>query len=202
MARSLAQRLGFRFLDTGAMYRAVAYAAMREGIDWSDSDTLAELAASLSIDLDGSRVQLSGQDVTEDVRKMEVTAVIHHVADNPRIRSHLVGLQQRLAASNNVVTEGRDQGTVAFPDAQCKIFLFASPEERARRRQKDLEIRGEHLEFSEVLSRQNKRDQRDTERPVGGLSAAEGAFEFCTDGLTVDEVVEQLVDLVRSTQQS
>ena len=127
VARALARRLGFRFLDTGAMYRAVALAGMRRGLDWDLPDDLARLARKLDIHVAGERILLDGEDVTEAVRTSEVTAVTRYAADNPQVREHLVELQRALAAADNVVTEGRDQGTVAFPDAECKIFLTASP---------------------------------------------------------------------------
>ena len=141
VARALARRLGFRFLDTGAMYRAVALAGMRRGLDWDVPDDLARLARKLDLKVVGERIfLLDGEDVTEAVRTSEVTAVTRYAADNPEVRAHLVELQRALAGNDNIVTEGRDQGTVAFPDAECKVFLTASPEERARRRWRDLAI--------------------------------------------------------------
>src|SRR5262245_23875317 len=122
-ARALARRLGFRFLDTGAMYRAVAWAAIRSGLDWGDPQALAALARRASIELRGDRVLLDGADVTTDIRRSEITAVTHYAANNPGVREHLVGLQRELAGNDNVVAEGRDQGTVVFPRAECKIFL-------------------------------------------------------------------------------
>ena len=128
-ARELATRLGFHFLDTGAMYRAVALAALQRGVSWDDSGQLADFVRSLDIVVSDDRVYTDKIDVTDEIRKIEVTAVIHHVADNPEIRAYLVEQQRRVAAHGDYVTEGRDQGTVAFPHAECKIFLTASPEE-------------------------------------------------------------------------
>src|ERR1051325_2195118 len=133
-ARDLARRLGFRFLDTGAMYRAVALAGMRQGIDWRDPPKLAELARQLAIDVTEDRVLLDGEDVTLVIRTPAVTSATRWAAGNPGVREHLVVLQRQAAGSDHIVTEGRDQGTVVFPDAQCKIYLTASPEERAKRR--------------------------------------------------------------------
>ncbi len=130
VARALARRLGFRFLDTGAMYRAVALAGMRRGLDWGVPQDLARLARELRFTLAGERLLLDGEDVTEAVRTTAVTAVTRYAADNPQVRQRLVELQRILAGQDNVVTEGRDQGTVAFPHAECKIFLTASPQER------------------------------------------------------------------------
>lgn len=198
VARALAQRLGFQYLDTGAMYRAVALAALRRGHDWNRPAEMAALARQLRIEVSGSRIFLDGEDVTDAVRSSEVTAVTRYSADNPEVRTHLVALQQRLAQSRDVVTEGRDQGTVAFPSAECKIYLTASAEERARRRVGDLQARGEQANLHDVLTAQQARDQRDAARSVGPLCPAADAREVCTDGLSIDQVVERLEELVRT----
>ena len=197
VARTLASRLGFRFLDTGAMYRAVAWAALQQELDWNDSDALEQLTRKLDIRVTEDQVLLDDRDVTKIIRTMEVTGVIHHVADNPQVRGQLVDLQRQVAVTGDFVTEGRDQGTVVFPNAECKIFLTASPAERARRRMGDLKNRGENLTIDEVLSRQNVRDERDRMRPVGALFAADDAIHFDTSKLELDEVVDQLEAIVR-----
>jgi cytidylate kinase len=197
VARALATRLGFRFLDTGAMYRAVAWAAQQRQLDWNDSDALELLTRKLDIRVTEDQVLLDGRDVTKIIRTMEVTGVIHHVADNPNVRCQLVELQRQVAANGDFVTEGRDQGTIVFPNAECKIFLTASPAERARRRMGDLKNRGEELSMEEVLSRQNTRDQRDRSRAVGALIAADDAIQFDTSNMELDEVVDQLEAIVR-----
>ena len=198
VARALAQRLGFTFLDTGAMYRAVTLAALRRNLDWSDAAALARLAGELRIELDDDRVYLNGDDVSTDIRGSEVTALVRHAAGNAAVRARLVDLQRAAAAGRNVVTEGRDQGTVAFPQAELKVFLSAGPEERARRRLADLQQRGEQVTLDEVLATQNLRDQRDRARDVGPLATAADAIEFLTDGLTPDEVVDRLEALART----
>ena len=196
-AKALAKQLGFRFLDTGAMYRSVALAAIRSGLSWDDARGLAELARTLRIELDGDRTLLNGEDVSLTIRTAEVTDAVRHVADNPQIRQILVELQQKTALDFDVVTEGRDQGTIAFPQAECKFFLTASPAERAKRRQIEHHKRGEDLSFETVLERQNARDHGDKQRTVGRLVAAEDAFEVSTDGLSPQQVVEQLKAIVR-----
>ncbi len=196
-ARALARRLGFHFLDTGAMYRAVALAAMQRGINWDDSRALSDLVKSLDLEVSDDRVFVDGIDVTEQIRKIEITSVIHHVADNEGVRSLLVERQRRVAESGDFVTEGRDQGTVAFPDAECKIFLTASPEERAKRRMKELDARGEAHEYDAVLAQQNERDRRDRSRKVGRLIAAKDADFISTDHRSLDEVVQELEQLAR-----
>jgi cytidylate kinase len=196
VARALADRLGFRFLDTGAMYRAVALAAVKRRLGWEDPGALAELAKTIDISFDQGGVLLDGEDVSEAIRTSEITAVVRHAADNPQVREHLVRRQQEIARQGDIVTEGRDQGTLAFPDADCKIYLTASPEERARRRVRDLQLRGETPGFEEVLAQQQQRDARDARREVGPLLKAENAIEVLTDGMTIEEVVSQLADIV------
>lgn len=197
-ARTLARRLGFRFLDTGAMYRAVAHAALRRGLAWDDPGALAQLAHELSIEVGDSQVLVDGEDVTREIRTLAVTTATHYAANNPAVREHLVELQRRAAGGDDVVTEGRDQGTVVFPRAECKIFLTATPAERARRRLLDLQRRGEHTSYEEVLAEQTQRDQRDANRDVGPLRPAPDAIEVITDGLQPDEVVDRLESLVRA----
>jgi CMP/dCMP kinase len=193
----LAQRLGFRFLDTGAMYRAVALAGMRKGLDWDRPGGLAELAGRIELRVEGDRIFLDGEDVSKDIRTPAVTAVTRYAAGNPAVRARLVELQRRTAAGQNFVTEGRDQGTVAFPDAECKIFLTASPEERARRRHGELLAKNELVTLDEVLAAQNRRDREDSSRSVGPLQPAPDAVEFSTDGLSLGQVVEKLETLLR-----
>lgn len=197
VARTLARRLGFRFLDTGAMYRAVALAGKRHGLDWDLPDDLARLARRIQLKVIGDRILLDGEDVTEAVRTSDVTAVTRYAADNPQVRDRLVTLQRTLAGSDNVVTEGRDQGTVAFPDAECKIFLTASPEERARRRLCDLQARGEPVSLEQVLAAQERRDLQDVIRLVGPLVPAADAIKVCTDGMTLEQVVDRLEEIAR-----
>jgi cytidylate kinase len=199
-ARELARRLGFRFLDTGAMYRAVTLAAKERGLDLADADRLAELAGEIRVELDGEHVVLDGRDVTRDIRTFEITRAIQYAADNPAVRAQLVLWQRAAAEGHNVVTEGRDQGTVVFPDAQCKIFLTADENERAERRYRDLVARGEQVSFDEVLNAQHLRDERDRTRTVGALVMADDAIEVSTSGLSPAEVVARLEEIVRSKQ--
>lgn len=197
VARDLARRLGFQFLDTGAMYRAVALAALRAGLGDDDTDKIAELAERLNVEFQGDRVLLDGADVTAAIRTSEVSAAVYLAADNPRVRARLVELQRNIAGARDTVTEGRDQGTVAFPHAECKIFLTATPQERARRRHAELASRGETLSLAEVLAQQTERDRRDAMRPVGALVRAADATEVLTDGLTAEQVVDRLEEIVR-----
>jgi len=197
VAAALARRLGFQYLDTGAMYRAVALAGLRHGVDWQRPEALAELATTLDIQLVEDRVVLEGEDVSRAIRTPEVTAITRYSADNAAVRAHLVALQRAMAGHRNVVTEGRDQGTVAFPDADCKFFLTASPQERARRRLADLRHQGETATVEEVFAAQRRRDAQDAARPVGPLAKAPDAVEVVTDQMTIEQVVDQLVELIR-----
>ena len=144
------------------------------------------------------RTLLNGEDVSAAIRTSEVSAAVYLAADNVAVRERLVELQRQIAGSRDTVTEGRDQGTVAFPQAECKIFLTASPEERARRRLAELAARGEPITLDEVLAQQADRDRRDAARPVGALVKAADAVEVWTDGLTPEEVVDRLEVIVRA----
>jgi cytidylate kinase len=198
VARALARRLGYCYLDTGAMYRAVALAGLQAGVDWNRPEQLAELAPSLDLRISGARIYLQGDDVTDAVRTQAVTSVTRYAANHPQVRDHLVFLQRAVAAGQDIVSEGRDQGTVVFPHAECKIFLTASPEERARRRHRDLQQRGESVTLEQILAAQERRDREDATRQVGPLLRAEDAVEVSTDGLTQDQVIDRLEELVRS----
>jgi len=192
VAKGLAARLGFRFLDTGAMYRAVAWSAMQRKLDWRDAKQLEVLAASIDIRLDSTHVYVDSEDVTQAIRTLEVTKAVKYAADNVGVRRQLVHLQRSIAAGQSIITEGRDQGTLVFPDAEVKIFLTAGCEERAKRRQADLARRGEQVPFDEVLTSQNERDRQDEARPYGRLVPAADAVTVCTDGLSIDEVIDRI----------
>lgn len=200
VSRQLANRLGFQFLDTGAMYRAVALLALRKGYSAQNAAEIADLARHMQLRFISDRVILDGADITAQIRTSEVASNVFLAADNPEVRACLVDKQREIASLTDTVTEGRDQGTVAFPHAECKIYLTATPEERARRRHLELTQRGEHFSLEEVLSQNQDRDHRDMARPVGRLIKADDAIEFYTDGLTSDEVVTKLEAIVLSRQ--
>lgn len=200
-AKGLAKRLGFLFLDTGAMYRAVTLVGVRQNIDWNDTGALAKIALSIDIQLTDGQVAIDGEDVTHQIRSFEVTTLTRHAADNLSVRQRLVDLQRQFAQDKNVVTEGRDQATVVFPNAECKIFLTASDEVRAQRRFEDLLSRGEQVTYEEVLKKQQQRDQRDLEREVGGLRLAPDSIEVLTDGLTPIQVIDHLEKIVNSCRE-
>ena len=196
VARGLAVRLGYLFLDTGAMYRAVTYAVMHGGADLKNIASRLAVAERISIELKEDLVLIDGEDVTALIRAAEVTENIHYMADDPSVRALLVERQRAIVRGRNVVTEGRDQGTVVFPDAECKFFLTASADERARRRQAERSVAGEAVSLDEIRTAQDMRDRRDASRPVGALRKAEDALEVVTDGMTSTEVVTHLEALV------
>jgi cytidylate kinase len=192
VARAVAAELGFTYLDSGAMYRCVALAALEAGADLDDGEALGELAEDLEIGFDGRLVLLGHRDVSREVRTAEVTAAASRVSVHPRVRTAMVARQRQLIEAGRYVAEGRDIGTVVSPEAPLKVFLTASDEERARRRAAQT---GE--DFETVLAAQRQRDARDTEREHGALRPAEDAVELDTTGLSLQQVVARVVDLCR-----
>ncbi|HEX5270667.1 MAG TPA: (d)CMP kinase [Gemmataceae bacterium] len=196
-ARALAQRLGFEFLDTGAMYRAVALAALRAGLNLRDDAALGRLVGTLRIKLPPGRVLLDGEDVTAAIRTPEVTAATSPVADSKPVRQHLVGLQRAIAAGRDMVCEGRDQGTIVFPDAARKFFLKADPVERAIRRLGEMEARGESADLGSVLRAQEERDRRDAARDLAPMVPAADAILLDSTHLPLARVVDLMEGEVR-----
>jgi CMP/dCMP kinase len=189
-------------LDTGAMYRCVTLACLSHRLSLMDVDSVSKLAATLDIDLGDGRVFLNGQDVSEAIRTPLVTKSIRAIADNRSVRELMVAAQRKWSEGKDAVTEGRDQGTVAFPGADCKIFLTASPEERARRRVAQMIELGVDVSFEDVLSQQNARDEQDTSREEGGLKPAIDSITICTDGMTEAEVLTKLIKIVQEKRSS
>ena len=200
VAKRIAQALGCIFLDTGAMYRAVTLACMRAGIDLKESNAVIGVMDSHSFEFDRTQVRINGQDVSEAIRDPKVTDHVKFIAGAPAIRARLVDLQREFARTHPVfVTEGRDQGTVAFPHAQVKIFLTADPVERAKRRLAELQAKGLDQDLAQLTQAVIKRDRSDQQRETGPLKAAQDAREVDTTGLTLDQVVQTILDLVRET---
>jgi cytidylate kinase len=205
-ARALARRLGLPYLDTGAMYRAVGLAAARAGVpfplDAEGERRAVEVAGRVRIGFrDGEpsqRVLLDGEDVTAELRRPEASRRASMVSVVPGVRRAMVERQRELAARSGGVVEGRDIGTVVFPDAPVKIFLTASPEVRARRRFEELQRQGVAARWEDVLAEQQERDRRDAERADSPMRPAAGAVVFDTSALGLDEVVAQLLALVRN----
>jgi CMP/dCMP kinase len=196
-ARALAQRLGFEYLDTGAMYRAVTLAALRARIDLTDDNAYEGLLADMRLELPAGRVLLNGEDVTSAIRKLEVTAASGAVADRAPVRRRLVELQRQIAAGRDMICEGRDQGTVVFPRAACKFFLVADSEERARRRQREMAARGEMVPWEELLRAQELRDRRDAARDIAPMIPAPDAIRLDSTHLSLEEMVARMEAEVR-----
>ncbi len=197
VARMLADRLGFEFLNTGAMYRAVAYACLQRQLDLASEQAVGDVAHSLEIFFSNNRLLLGKEDVTEAIRGQEVTQSASIVAANPVVRKRLVELQRIVGQGTNLVTEGRDQGTIVFPNAECKFFLTASPEERARRRQRELLEKGEDISLEELLEQQKLRDLRDETRACSPLKPAPNAVIIDTTKMTLVHVASHLEQLVQ-----
>jgi cytidylate kinase len=191
VARGVADALGWTYLDSGAMYRCIALAALERGADLDDADALAAVARESGLSLDGG-VRLDGRDVAGEIREPRVSEAASRVSVHPGVREALVDNQRRLIDGGDYVAEGRDIGTVVSPDAPLKVFLTAGDEERARRRSAET---GE--DAGSVLAAQRDRDHRDRNRRHGALRPADDAVEIDTTGLALDEVVERVVGLAR-----
>jgi cytidylate kinase len=200
----VAERLGYLFLDTGAMYRAVALAALRRGIDPDDADHLATLSRQVRIAIgpptvrDGRAytVLLDGADVTWAIRDAQVDRIVSQVARIPRVRESMVAQQREIASSGRIVMVGRDIGTIVLPDADRKVFLTASAAERARRREEELAARGEKRSRQDLLAEILRRDELDSKRAVAPLRAASDAIVVETDGLSVRDALERVLQVI------
>ena len=209
VSRRVAARLGFALVDTGAIYRAVALAASRRGVAFDDDERLAALLPALAIRFEapppgaesGQRVILDGEDVSTQIRTPAMSLGASAVSARPVVRAALLSLQRRLALSpdhRGAVLEGRDIGTVVFPDADAKIFLTASPEVRARRRFEELQAKGDTTPFEQVLADQQRRDRDDSERAHAPLKPAGDATQLDSSGLTLEQVVDRLAAIVEA----
>jgi cytidylate kinase len=192
LARALAERLGFTYLDSGAMYRCVALAALERGVDPDDGEATGELARSLAIELSAERAHLDGLDVSLAIREPRITEAASRVSVHPAVREAMVAEQRRLIATGRYVAEGRDIGTVVSPDAPLKVFLTASPQERARRRAEQT-----GADPAAVLEAQRERDARDETREHSALRAAEDAVEIDTTDLSLEQAVARIEALAR-----
>lgn len=202
VARRVADELGYLYIDTGAMYRAVALEALRRGLTLDQQDEIIDIANELDMqftrDESGNlRLIVDGEDVSDEIRLPEVTELSSPVSAIQEVRRRLVELQRQMGARGGVVMEGRDIQTVVFPEAEVKIFLSASEDERARRRLEELRQKGINATFAEVKRALVERDERDTARDVAPLLKAEDGVEINTDHMTVEEVVNAVLDIVK-----
>ena len=207
VGRKIGTQLGYPFLDTGAIYRAATWTALHRGVDLSDEEALSDLAASISIDVGPPRSEsiepctifVDGQDVTQFLRQPEVEAAVSLVSRVAGVREALVQVQQELAGRNAVVMAGRDIGTVVLPKADLKVYLDASVEERARRRFAELLALAQDVTEENVLRDLRRRDRIDSERSVSPLRPADDAVALDTDGLTLEQVVQHVMELIESS---
>jgi CMP/dCMP kinase len=201
VAKALARKLGYAFLDSGALYRAGAWAARRQGVDWSNGPLLGALLLRLAIRFEthgeANHIVVDDVDVTAEIRQPEISQGASQVSAFSEVRDALLSLQRRIGAAGRVVAEGRDMGTVVFPDARAKFFLTAPMEERARRRTLELAQSGRPQEYGLVLAEMRLRDERDSTRAVAPLRQADDAVAIDTASLTPEEVVSRMADLVR-----
>ncbi len=196
VSKALARRLGFTYLDTGAMYRAVALAAKRSSVDIKDQEGLDALCSRLEIRLEDERVFLNGEDVSGLIRTPEMDHLSSAVSSVKVVRDHLTRLQREIAEGADIVAEGRDMGTVVFPQAEHKFFLTASLEERARRRKLDLEKKGINMSTDEILKAIQDRDRADSSRSVAPLRPAEDAIHIDSSGMPIDQVIDLIVGFI------
>jgi len=201
VARALADRLGYTFLDTGALYRAVALMAKRQGIPWEDGFSLGKMAGELDIvflrDDGKTRILANQSDVTDEIRTAEISQGASKVSALPEVRAGLLDMQRKVAAKANVVAEGRDVGTVVFPSAQAKFFLIANATTRAERRTLELQAAGRPAVLTDVLAEMQERDARDSQRAVAPLRAAVDAIEIDSSNASPDEVLDRMLSVVR-----
>lgn len=199
IAKEVAKRLGWTYLDTGAMYRACALSLQREKVDPFDPEALTVFLKSFTFSIQGERFLANGKDVTEAIRTPEISSYASQISTIKELRGALVSLQRALAKGMDAVVEGRDMGTVVFPTAEVKIFLTAASEVRAKRRFLELKEKGllqEGMTFEQVLKDVNERDERDKSRKASPLRQAEDAKLVDTTFLTISQVVEQILSLV------
>ncbi|MDP6199013.1 MAG: (d)CMP kinase [Porticoccaceae bacterium] len=200
ISRMLADKLGFHYLDSGALYRLLGLAAVRHSVDLGKPSSLSVLAGHMDIDFDtsdkGLRVLLEGEDVTVELRSENTATLASQVASYPMVRTALLQRQQLFARSPGLIADGRDMGTVVFPDAPLKIYLTATAEERAKRRHKELLEKGEDVSLRALMEQVRSRDERDMSRDASPLVPAEDAIELDTSTLSIQEVMDTVLNLV------
>ena len=200
VAQIVAERLGFHYLDSGALYRIVALAARGQGIDWRDEHALADMALKLDIRFDAGKIWLGSEDISDAVRTEEMSRGASEVAVHPAVRAALLDLQHSFRKAPGLVADGRDMATVVFPDAQTKIFLTATAEVRADRRYKQLMSKGNHANLADILQDLQARDARDRQRPVAPLQQSSDAELLETSALSIEQAVDSVLAHHRNSQ--
>ncbi len=200
IAKTVARRLGYVYVDTGAMYRAIGLYVTRAGADTKEKEAVVPLLKDISVELEYSdgeqRVLLNGEDVSGEIRTPEISMAASNVSAIPEVRQFLLELQRSIAKKNNIIMDGRDIGTVILPNADVKVFLTASAEERARRRCDELKAKGRDVSFEKILADINQRDYNDTHRETAPLKKAEGAVEIDSTNMSIEEVADRIEELI------
>lgn len=197
VAKILAKKLNYNYIDTGAMYRALTLKAIQEGVDFNNTNSLVSLLETTKIEIIHETVFLDGKDVTSEIRTPEVDQKVSITAAVPEIRKEMVNLQRRMAKNTNVIMDGRDIGTVVLPDAAFKFFVTASEEERAKRRFKELTDKNYEVDYEYILKEISKRDKLDTKRKVSPLKQADDAIIINTNNKTIEEVVQEILSYIK-----
>lgn len=198
IAKAVARELNIDYIDTGAMYRAVAYKTLLEEVDPENSEQLKNMLKTTDIDFSGGDIILDGRTVNFEIREPQVTKLASLVSRNFYVRAKLVELQRNMASKKSVVMDGRDIGTNVLPDANCKFYMNASAQERAKRRYDELKLKGKDIGFDEVLNDINERDRQDIERKLNPLRKADDALEIDTTGLSINEVTDLLLGKIKA----
>ncbi len=200
VAKGVAKKLGYIYVDTGALYRAIGVYALRKGVNTKDTEGVGNLLPEIDVELkfeDGvQKVYLCGEDVSEEIRKPEASMAASNVSAIPSVRAFLLDLQRSIAKTNNCLMDGRDIGTVVLPNAQIKIFMTADVEERAMRRYKELQEKGINDSFEQVLTEMKERDFQDSNRPIAPLKPAEDSIVFDSTGHTLEESINELSQII------
>ena len=196
VAKILANECNLTYIDTGAMYRAIAYSTLQNNVDISEEDKIVELAKSSKIDFIDGKTYLNGKDISKEIRTMEVTKIVSPISSIVKLREILVDMQREMASDLDIIMEGRDITTVVFPNATYKFYLDASLDERARRRYKENIEKGMDVTLEEIKENISKRDYNDMHKEVGSLTRAEGAIYIDSTNLTIEEVVEKMKNVI------
>lgn len=199
VAKILAEKLQMLYLDTGAMYRAVTLKSIKNNV-FAESK-IAELSGNIQIDIKDNKIYLDGEDVTQDIRTPEVTNMVSYVAKIPKVRENMVNIQRKFAEKKGIIMDGRDIGTTVLPDAKYKFFLTADLKERAKRRSLELAQKGHNIDVEKVQKDIQERDVQDMQRACSPLKVAEGAKVIDTTNKTIDEVVEEIMGVIRRQEQ-
>jgi len=197
VAKKLAKLLNYTYIDTGAMYRAITYKAIQQGVNLIEENKIADIVQSADIIVEGEKIFLDGKDISEEIRKPEVSEKVSLVSKIPKVREILVQKQRKIAEGKNVVMDGRDIGTVVLPDARFKFFLTASLEERAKRRYRELKVKNVNVSYYEVLKEIENRDTIDSQRDTSPLKIAEDSIVIDTTYLSEEEVLKKLYNIIK-----